>query len=624
MHRLTIFLCLGVLMLTTQIHSAEKHDEGTLLRDISDDSQITINTSGFSLPEYKGHTRDEVERIALNFFFNQLSEHPELCLVDPSSQSGGVARITHFVGADSGKKINLSDCVIPDFVKKFSQGYPFACEGIKKTTPKTFRLDWLVHELMERYNELDNVPKNRSELRDKYGVEIEYQKSPDPKAVIEESFVARKRRAIGALKRDNGSFAGLITWDSDADATKGTKYSFALHPTDTQMDAAEIFLQKPNGLRKYLLHDFNGDKRLVVAAAGVADFVAGLAPSPVHTDAISIKAHGKSNGVRNSIDCLICHTSGTLSETSSNSNKEIINEAKAAGVFRDPKIEALARKMYDVPEGKEDDESYVPAKEVSDLVSAENNTYNAALKKMGVKDADAPILPDIHANFSENPSLFRAAEELGSVKEDFVALLKELPTLAQSLGIRKMDKPDKVTIDRELFNERFCEIAFLLEQAKDPFVKRTLRLLEAQASIERPEIKAELDKAIAAEKEKRGGIGLLATYHAIAKKLDIDTEHGTIGLAAIGEKIRTKLGIPPQERLGLVDIADRVVEREVEQQFSERLKETFDKGAQAGIVANLDSAEAFLKRHIPDFTANQNATLSDRFLAAEREFETLK
>lgn len=512
----------------------------------TDIAKITFLTSGVQLPKYSDRTEEETLQAIINYFINQQSNHSEICLVDfvQETLKVGVVPIHSFRGSSSGKSINFDQCFEPKLFELY-RDYPYSC--FDEETSKTFRVDWLVSKLMiqDIYHEADNVPLNRTDTKKQYGIDLRFGSERMLRKIIPTSIVARDVRALGLLKDSGGHVRAITTFDFNAENKKGPDASFSANPLEVAFDASETFLIKPNSLWSYQLLDQKNDKRINAAPAGVADFHEGISATDLSDSSPSVRAHANYVSIRNGVDCLTCHKGGSLSEGYPSINKQIIQDTVASGIFDGGINEALVRQFYNVPPGKESDIVYDDSTEFDGLLHQEQKRFEIALRQMQVLKGDNthPFLPDIAALYSMPLTLDILAKELNVPVDELQNRINADPLLKKLLGLSPYVETRKLSLDRALFEQRFCELwakIFEKEEALATVRKKRERDKETERLRQQVQIRRE-----SAEREAR------------YRKLSFDIELINAQISQKQQQIAEK----NQEAAALLDESNRIYDR---------------------------------------------------------------
>ncbi len=459
------------------------------------------------LPQYPGWNPMEVLEASLNYFINQQSTHGELCL-------GGFKGQTF--KSPSTVTLNLKDkACFPDEARSIYADYPYACSS--NDPQDTFRFDWMVYKLLiqDNYHKADRVPASFEEVLKEAGVDIRFSNTDNYRKVLAVSSVARDQRSLTIVSDQKGVPRALATYDFNRENKRGADADFSANPINAEVEAAEVFFMKPNGLWKYLLLDLKNNKRLNSAPGGVADFNAGISAARVSSDSLAVRSHADFVSIRNGVDCMICHMDGTLSDGYSSVNKEIVRGAADQGVFEDPQVESFVRKMYNVPKGRENDEQYQDDQAFEAQMAKINETFRNTLKKMGAMKGDTmhPFLPDVSALYLENVTFSKLVSELGRTENEVIAAVNTKPDLRALLGMPKIGTPAALKYDprsftmaRTVFEARFCAIrAQFTGEAVRP--KKPLNAPVAQTQPKPPQ-----ENKVAAAKPAPTGVVLPQNY----------------------------------------------------------------------------------------------------------------
>lgn len=431
------------------------------------------------LPQYADRTPAQIRTAIANYFINQQSNHDRVCRIQWQNVESGLVPVQYFEEAGTLKKVPRSTCLSEEVLSLYSD-YPYACANGKRVKAEYRRLGWLAYRLMvqDTYHRAEKVPANRAEYIKALGSSLDFKNTNIVRKVIPESFVARDIRGIGAILNDRKAVTALTTFDFNLENKKGADAVYANNPIEITVDAAEVFMIKPNGLWKYALYDFKNDKRLDAAPAGVADFQKGLLGTGLDDKIHSVKAHANYASIRNGVDCLICHMEGTLSEGYSSVNKNIIQDAIALGSLTDPKDLSLARLLYNVPPGKENEPNYDPDTDVEKHLANVQRSFASALEEMQVRidKKMVPVLPDASAVYLEPVDLNQMASELYVSVSEMEAASKNNATFRTLLGLRPGKTVAEIKLDRVLFETRYCKLLEILRPTPEaPLVKEEPR-----------------------------------------------------------------------------------------------------------------------------------------------------
>lgn len=287
------------------------------------------------------------------------------------------------------------------------------------------RADWFVHAASRPplYNVVLRLPDTVQELEAKIDVDVAANIRQDrvARAGFNDSGISKNNRLLERHESTNGAY--WRSYDFSGNADERNLFGRPLGPGDGdhdfQHDGGESIFTLPNGLHGFYLSDGEGktiDK----------------GPTEIVRDAKQLDG-----AVVNGISCMSCHARGLLPK-----GDQIRELVEKTGAF--PKdVADTVRALYP------------PKDKLAELFTSDNESFAKAVGKTGAAMGPTEPIYALALQFESDVNMKLAAAESGLTVEDFTALLRQTPALAQALGPILVGS----TVKRDAFLATFPAIA---------------------------------------------------------------------------------------------------------------------------------------------------------------------
>jgi mono/diheme cytochrome c family protein len=296
------------------------------------------------------------------------------------------------------------------------------------------RADWFVATASRPplYHDLLQLPERDRALERLLGVEVleDIQQASVVRAGFNGSGVSRNNRVLERHDAPYGAYWRTYDFSDNIDRQNIFEHPLGPVPGPNAFVPAggEILFHLPSGFQGYLLVD--GEGRRVDKASNT------IVSDPQRPD----------RQVENGISCMTCHVRGVLPK----SDQVRAHMAKNLSAFSHEEA-ALVRALY--PSDAK----------LRGLLKEDSERFVQALAKAGVVAEEPEPIAAVTLRYEGTLDLPTAAAELGLTAEDFIAHLRQSPSLMRSLGPLSVKGG---TVQRSVFLAAFDEAVRALKPAE--------------------------------------------------------------------------------------------------------------------------------------------------------------
>jgi len=373
-----------------------------------------------------GDKKLPAHRLALAKLLNSLSWDKDIVLPTAIDAEGTILRVDlrDYDWTDPTAAWETILAGYPYLFEFRGRGYA-AIQALTSSDTPFIRADWFTAAaaMPPLYHEILDLPSNETDLESCGGhgrrclninTEGNLRDSPGVRVVragFVQSGVSNNNRIVERHRSPYGAY-----WKSHDFPDNLGEHNILRRPLDFKRAGGEIIFNLPNGLQAYLLVNENGER---------------IDQAPTH---IVFNKGGSRAEIRNGVSCIGCHAGGMRPFTD-----EV--RASLAALPEHERRYALAL--------------YADNSVLRKLVSQDQERFESALLKMGVRGGDEPV-SELSERYAMPLDAVAAAAELGMSPSRFVERLQSSETLRQ-LGLATLASGG--TVKRDAWEDAFGEVA---------------------------------------------------------------------------------------------------------------------------------------------------------------------